>query len=55
MAEPILHMNLEGSKCVIMKCNTVLPGNAYCYITVNVSRKRLPVLKVRERNEFVLK
>ena len=27
-------MNLEESMCVIAKCDTVLPGKAYCYIDV---------------------
>ena len=30
----ILGMNLEQSMCVRIKCNTVLPGKAYWYITV---------------------
>ena len=34
MAEPILQMNLEESICVIMKCNTVLPGKTIRCITV---------------------
>ena len=36
MTERIPRVNLEESKCVIMKCDTVLPGMAdWYYTTVN--------------------
>ena len=51
MTEPILCVNLKESMCVIMKCNTVLPGKAVTYyrnFVIISRRERQPVLITRD-------